>query len=154
MVVSSRLTNDCPVHLTIQLEPPILQPAKEGTREQLEACFLLLDRLFAFGYRRIQISIDSQDNQKRKLVTRLGFAQEGILYKHMVVKEANRDSSIYSLLNSDWKKGARAALFRKLYGASALAADKANENKEEELEERHRALEEEKVKKAAASNKL
>jgi hypothetical protein len=47
---------------------------------------------------------------------------EGRLYKHMVVKEANRDSHICGLLNSDWQLGARAALFQKLYGAAALTA--------------------------------
>jgi hypothetical protein len=47
---------------------------------------------------------------------------EGRLYKHMVVKKANRDSHICGLLNSDWQLGARAALFQKLYGAAALTA--------------------------------
>lgn len=145
------LTNDDPKNLTIQLEPPIIQPFREGGKEQLEACFLVMDRLYAYGYRRIQICIDSQDIEKRKLATRLGFTLEGILYKHMVVKEASRDSSIYGLLNSDWKRGARGSLFRKLYGVPAQRADAVNEQKEEEFDEQTRGLAEQKREAAAAS---
>ena len=58
----------------------------------------------------------------------------------MVVKEANRDSCIYGLLNSDWKKGARAHLFKKLYGAAALRFESANQKYEEEEDEKTRSL--------------
>jgi RimJ/RimL family protein N-acetyltransferase len=145
------LTNDDPKNLTIQLEPPMIQPFREGGKEQLEACYLLMDRLYAYGYRRIQISIDSQDAEKRKLAARLGFTLEGILYKHMVVKECNRDSSVYGLLNNDWKRGARGALFRKLYGAAAERSDLANEKREEEFDEQERFLKEQRRKDAADS---
>lgn len=136
------LRHDDPSNLTIQLELPMMQPSREGTKEQLEACFLLMDRLFAYGYRRIQNSIDAQDADKRKLCSRLGFTVEGRLYKHMVVKEASRDSNICGLLNSDWKRGARSALFKKLYGATALRADTQNERTEGEFEEQARCLKE------------
>lgn len=68
---------DDPRNLTIQLEAPMMQPSREGSKEQLEACYLLIDRLYAFGYRRIQVSIDSQDAEKRKMCSRLGFTLEG-----------------------------------------------------------------------------
>ena len=112
--------------------------------EQLECCFLLVDRLFAHGYRRLQIAIDSQDAHKRKLAVRLGFTLEGCLYKHMVIKESSRDSNIYGLLNSDWKRGARSALFAQLYGQAALKADLSNEKKHQEWEEQQRVLDEKK----------
>jgi len=134
------LVDDNPSNLSIQIEAPILPPDRDGTQEQMESCFLLLDKLFAHGYRRIQICIDSEDHSKRRLASRLGFTLEGVLYKHMVVKESSRDSNVYGLLNSDWKKGARAALFKKLYGAAALRADLANEKKEAEQEEQRRVL--------------
>lgn len=139
------LRHDDPQNLSIQLEPPIVHPCREGTREQLEACFLLIDRLFALGYRRIQISIDSQDVTNGKLCKRLAFMSEGRLYKHMIVKEASRDSNIYSMLNSDWKKGGRGVLFKKLYGLAALRVDTANEKAEEELDERERVLDQQKL---------
>lgn len=147
------LVGDDPTNLSIQLEAPLMQPSCDGGPEQLEACFLLLDRLFAYGYRRIQFSIDSQDAIKRKLANRLGFTLEGVLYKHMIIKDSSRDSNIYGILNSDWKKGARAALFKKLYGTAALRADTANEKREEEYDEQQRVLAEKKRVEAEASKK-
>ena len=138
------LTHDDPANLTIQIEPPIMQLGRAGSSQELEACFLLMDRLFALGYRRIQIMLDSQDSANRKLVNRLGFTMEGVLCKHLILKESSRDSNVYGLLNSDWKKGARSALFTKLYGAKALSADKGNESTEAELAEQQRALEKQK----------
>ena len=146
------LSHDDPTNLSIQLETPILQPKMQGTREELEACFLLLDRLFAHGYRRIQLSLDSQDAVQRKLANRLGFTLEGVLYKHLIVKEASRDSNVYGLLNSDWKRGARNALFGKLYGKAALASDKANEAREMEMEEQEQQLAEKKQLEEEAKN--
>lgn len=139
------LSNDEPQNLSIQLETPIVKPTSDGTVEQIEACFLLLDRLFAFGYRRVQLAVDAQHAEGKRLAGRLGFTQEGMIPKHMVVKESNRDSNIYGMLNSDWDKGARAFLFKKLHGAKAMRADEANNAKEGELDEQLRVLNEKKA---------
>jgi RimJ/RimL family protein N-acetyltransferase len=147
------LTHDDPQNLTIQLEAPLMQPSREGSQQQLEACFLLMDRVFAYGYRRIQICIDSQDANKRKWALRLGFTLEGILYKHMIIKEASRDSNVYGLINSDWKRGARAALFKKLYGAASHRVDTANEQREAELDEQEQGLKEKKRLEAEEASK-
>jgi len=128
------LSNDNPRNLSISLELPIVKPSSQGTVEPIEACFLVMDRLFAHGYRRIQLSVDSMDTTGKKLCGRLGFTQEGIIPKDRVVKESNRDSIIYGLLNSDWDKGARSFLYKKLHGEKAQKADLANNKKEDELE--------------------
>lgn len=119
------LTGDDPKNLKIQMELPIIGPFTDGTVEQSETCFLLLDRLFAFGYRRVQICVDSQDVRGKRLPNRLGFTQEGEILKHMIVKDANRDSLIYGMLNSDWNKGARAFVYRKVHGEKAQKVDAA-----------------------------
>ena len=139
------LSNDDPLNLSIKLEPPIVGPSTFGTKEELEACFLLMDRLFAHGYRRIYISIDAKDVQSSKLADRLGFTFEGCLLKHMIIKDSSRDSKIYAMLNSDWDRGARLALYKKFYGLSMARADEANNKKEEELEEQQRVLAERKL---------
>lgn len=61
------LTKDNPLNLSIQFQPTIVRPTIDGSQEQMEACFLILDKLFALGYRRIEMSIDSQDGPSRKL---------------------------------------------------------------------------------------
>ena len=134
------VSRDNSKHLSIQLDPPIIGPSTVGTKEQLESCFLLLDRLFANGYRRVQLSIDSKDGKGSELADRLGFTFEGVLLKDMVIKESNRDSKVYGMLNSDWDKGARIALYRKLYGGAMARADLAFNKKEEELTEQQRVL--------------
>ena len=147
------VTRDDPKNLNIQMELPIVKPTTDGTVEQIEACFLLLDRLFAFGYRRVQVCVDTQDVVGKRLPQRLGFTQEGQIPKHMIVKEANRDSIIYGMLNSDWDKGARGFLFKKLHGAAAQKVDKANVAKEQADEDQAQQLREKKLAEATAKDK-
>lgn len=141
------VTHDDPEHLSIQLELPLLPPKLDGRPEQLEACFLLMDRLFAHGYRRIQVLVDSQDVVAKKCAARtLGCTLEGVLSKHKIVKDANRDSNVYSMLNSDWNQGGRrATLYSKLYGAKQQMVDAANEKSEQELDARARAMAKKKI---------
>ena len=147
------LTNDNPRYLTISLELPIVKPSSEGTAEQIEACFLLLDRLFALGYRRVQLSVDSMDTKAKRLSGRLGFTQEGQILKDRIVKESNRDSIVYGMLNSDWDKGARSFLFKKLHGEKALKVDLENIKKEETLQIQENFLKAEKEKATEKSEK-
>jgi hypothetical protein len=44
------------------------------------------------------------------------------------------------MLNSDWDKGARTVLYRKLYGPAMAKADVAYNMKEAELDEQQRVL--------------
>jgi RimJ/RimL family protein N-acetyltransferase len=129
------LTNDDPRNLSVEMEAPIVAPDYKESQRVFEACFLLLDRLFAYGYRRVQMTIDAKDHESKKLPSRLGFMQEGILPRHKIVKDASRDSCVYGMLNSDWEKnGARNFLFNKIHGQKALEADGWNEVKEAEME--------------------
>lgn len=138
------LTKDDPKNLNIQMELPIVKPSSDNSMEQMEACFLLLDRLFAHGYRRVQMCVDTQDVRGKRLPGRLGFTQEGQIPKHMIVKDSNRDSLIYGMLNSDWDKGARAFLFKKIHGVAAQKADAAMVAKEEADEDQAAQLREKK----------
>lgn len=140
MIGALYLTNDDPNNLTISLDLPITKPSSNGTVEEIEGCFLLIDRLFALGYRRVQLSVDSMDTEGKRLSGRLGFTQEGLIPKDRIVKESNRDSIIYGLLNSDWDKGARMFLFKKLHGEKAMKVDASNEKNEKELEMQEIAL--------------
>lgn len=141
-----RLSHDAPQHLSIQLPLPILSPGCTFTsRECLEACFLLLDRLFGLGYRRVYTWVDPLDGPGRQFLSRhLGMTLEGRLYKHRIVQDASRDDCVYALLNSDWNGPVRAVLYPKLYGAAAWRADQRQERVEREREEQARVLQEQK----------
>lgn len=143
------LTKDDPKNLNVQMELPILKPTSDGSLEQMEACFVLIDRLFAHGYRRVQMCVDTQDVRGKRLPGRLGFTQEGQIPKHMIVKDSNRDSIIYGMLNSDWDKGARAFLFKKLHGDKAQKTDAALVTKEEAVHDQAVQLKEKKKEKEA-----
>mmetsp|Transcript_27356 Transcript_27356/g.26214 ORF Transcript_27356/g.26214 Transcript_27356/m.26214 type:complete len:379 (-) Transcript_27356:56-1192(-) len=134
------LKNDDPKNLNISLEVSFMKPISEGTVEQIEACFLLLDRLFALGYRRIQYSVDSMDSDAKLLAGRMGFTQEGLIPKQMIVKESSRDSIIYGMLNNDWEKGARSFYFKKLHGLKAQKSDATREHNEGQYDEQQRLL--------------
>lgn len=139
------VSNDNPQNLSIDLNFPIAGPSNYGSKEQLEACFLVLDRLFANGYRRVAFSIDSKDSHGAKLADRLGFTYEGCLLKDKIVKESSRDSNVYGMLNSDWDKGARRVLYKKLYGAAMMKADLAYNKNQDELDEQQQILAEEEI---------
>ena len=47
LVGAVHLSDDDPGNLRVQMEPPIVGPHHDGSVEQMETCFLLLDRLFA-----------------------------------------------------------------------------------------------------------
>jgi len=49
---------------------------------------------------------DTDNYGAKKTAERLGFTSEGVLRKHMVWREANRDTALYALTNSDWRDGA------------------------------------------------
>lgn len=71
-------------------------------------------------YRRVEWRFDADNHGAKLAAGRLGFVLEGALRKHMVWREANRDTVLYSLTNSDWREGARDAL-------RALVAKRAKE---------------------------
>ena len=119
---------------SIDIEPPIVKPNARGTEREMEAVFLLMDRLFALGYRRVQILTDAQDYEAKKLPSRMGFTQEAVLSKHRIIKESSRDSTVFGMLNSDWDKGARSLVFAKIHGKASSKQDAYKEKSEGTLE--------------------
>jgi len=71
--------------------------------------------LFQQKYRRIEFLCDASDTYRRKLAHSLGFQPEGILRKHMILNERNRDSALASLLNSEWVTVQRDFLVKRLH---------------------------------------
>jgi len=131
------LGNDDPKNLSIELDAcfTATQQVSSSSDEELEACFLILDRLFGLHYRRVYMVCDVADARKNKLAARLGFLLEGTLPKYRIIKDANSDSNILALTNSEWGKGGvREGLFKKLHGSKALATGIKHESRESELD--------------------
>lgn len=98
------LTNNHPRHLTIQIDGIWITPAYQGKKRAHEAVLLMLQYLFEEGYRRITMEIDLRNVVAKKFAERCGFRQEAVLRKHRIQRSRNRDSALYSLLNSDWEE--------------------------------------------------
>jgi len=78
-------------------------PELQRTRGATEALFMMLKyAMDDLGYRRMQWRCNSLNEKSRQAARRLGFRFEGIFYNHMIFKGKNRDTSWYSILDSEW----------------------------------------------------
>ena len=106
-----------PAHAAIELGNVWFPPGLARTRAATEAMFLLLDHAFALGYRRVAWKCNALNGASRRAAERLGFALDGVLRAHMVVRGKRRDSAYYSLLDGEWP-ARRAALLEWLAPAN------------------------------------
>ena len=78
-------------------------PTLQRTRAATEALFLLMRRAFdELGYRRLEWKCDALNERSRRAALRLGFRFEGVFYRHMIVKNHNRDTAWYSIIDEEW----------------------------------------------------
>jgi RimJ/RimL family protein N-acetyltransferase len=69
-----------------------------------EAKYLLLRHVFEdLGAVRVQLKTDLRNLQSQAAIERLGAAREGVLRKHMLVRDGYiRDTVMYSIIDSEW----------------------------------------------------
>jgi RimJ/RimL family protein N-acetyltransferase len=83
--------------------------ALQRTPGATEAVYLLARHAFTdLGVRRLEWKCDAGNERSRRAAERFGFTFEGVFRQHMLVKDRNRDTAWYSLLDSEWP-AARAA---------------------------------------------
>jgi RimJ/RimL family protein N-acetyltransferase len=75
-----------------------------ATGVNVETKLLLLGHAFEHaGVRRIEFKTDSRNERSRRALLALGAKFEGILRKHMVVRDGGgRDSAYYSVIDDEW----------------------------------------------------
>ena len=82
----------------------------QRTTGSTEAIYLLAKYVFdELGYRRFEWKCNDLNAPSRRAALRYGFAFEGVFRQHMIVKERNRDTAWYSMLDAEWP--ARKAAF-------------------------------------------
>jgi RimJ/RimL family protein N-acetyltransferase len=92
-----------PEHGVIEIGHIWLSPALQRTRQGTEAIFLMSRHAFDdLGNRRLEWKCDSANQASRRAAERFGFVFEGIFRQHMVIKDRNRDTAWYSILDSEW----------------------------------------------------
>ncbi|MGK7910221.1 MAG: GNAT family N-acetyltransferase [Synechococcus sp.] len=78
-------------------------PEAQRTKVNTEVAYLLLKHAFDdHAYRRVEWKCDALNLKSRNAALRLGFSYEGTFKHHMVIKERNRDTAWFAMLDSDW----------------------------------------------------
>ena len=98
-----------PAHRVIEVGNILYLPSLQRTVGATEAMYLLARYVFEdLEYRRYEWKCDALNLPSRKAALRLGFTFEGIFRRHMIVKEKNRDTAWYSMLDTEWPARKRA----------------------------------------------
>ncbi len=97
-----------PEHGVIEIGHIWFGPALQRTRAATEATFLISDNAFALGYRRLEWKCDALNERSRRAALRYGFTFEGIFRKHMIIKNRNRDTAWFAIVDDDWSSLATA----------------------------------------------
>lgn len=98
----ANMMNNVPAHLKIELGGIWYSPIVQRTLANTEATYLMLKYAFGLGYRRLEWKCHSQNERSSKAAIKMGFKFEGIQESHMIVKNRNRDTAWYRILDNEW----------------------------------------------------
>jgi RimJ/RimL family protein N-acetyltransferase len=92
-----------PEHGVIEVGHIWYSPALQRTRQATDAMYVMARHIFEdLGYRRYEWKCNALNEPSKRAAQRLGFTYEGVFRQHMVVKDRNRDTAWYSMLDSEW----------------------------------------------------
>ena len=92
-----------PQHLKIELGSIWYGPAAQRTGASREATMLLLGHVFGLGYRRAEWKCNALNEASRRAALSYGFTFEGIQQAHYIIKDRNRDTAWYRMLDHEWR---------------------------------------------------
>lgn len=116
-VGSTRFGNFEPAHRRVEIGWTWLGTPWQRTAFNTEAKFLLLTHAFeSLSLNRVEFKTDVLNERSRNAILRLGAVEEGILRRHMIMRDGRvRDSVYYSIIAAEWsavKENLRARLSR------------------------------------------
>ena len=107
--------SNVPDHLKIELGSIWYSPVAQRTGANTEATYLMLDHAFGLGYRRLEWKCNALNTPSREAALKLGFQFEGIQESHFILKNRNRDTAWFRILDHEWPQ-VKARLEARLYG--------------------------------------
>jgi RimJ/RimL family protein N-acetyltransferase len=110
------LMRNKPNFLVIEIGHIWYSPIAQRTGANIEACYLVLKHTFALGYRRVEWKCNAINERSKASALKIGFKFEGIQEYHMIVKNINRDTAWFRILDYEWND-IKAALENRLYNA-------------------------------------
>lgn len=97
-----------PAMRVIEVGHVVYSPALQRTPLGTEAQYLLARYAFeTLGYRRYEWKCHWLNAASRRAALRYGFQYEGILRAQMIAKSRNRDTAMFSMLDSEWPERKR-----------------------------------------------
>ncbi|OWZ06271.1 hypothetical protein PHMEG_00021504 [Phytophthora megakarya] len=99
------LRTHVPIHGVIEIDHVYYSSQLAKTRAVTEAMSLLAANAFQLGCRRYEWKCDSLNMPSHNAAARLGFTYEGTFRQLIVYKGRNRDTSWFSIIDSDWNGG-------------------------------------------------
>lgn len=94
--------SNSPEHLKIELGSIWYSPLVQRTHANLESTYLMLQHAFDLGYRRVEWKCNAFNERSRRAALRMGFAFEGIQDSHFIIKDRNRDTAWFRILDREW----------------------------------------------------
>lgn len=110
-----------PAHGRIEIGHIAFGGAMQRTPKGSEAVYLLGKLAFALGNRRLEWKCNNANARSKRAAERFGFSFEGVFRQHMVIKDHNRDTAWYSIMDDEWP--AIAAGFERWLAADNQAAE-------------------------------
>jgi N-acetyltransferase len=91
-------------HKTLEIGGTWYGLAYQGKAVNTDAKYLLLSYAFEhLKVHRVQLKTDSRNLRSQKAIEKLGAKREGVLRRHMVLKDGTlRDSVVYSIIDLEW----------------------------------------------------
>ena len=93
---------------TVEIGNIMYSPSLQKTVASSEAWFILAERAFSCGFRRLEWKCNALNEPSRRAALRYGHEFEGVFRQHMIVKGKNRDTAWYSILDGEWPRVERA----------------------------------------------
>jgi RimJ/RimL family protein N-acetyltransferase len=89
----------------IEVGNVLFSPPLQRTAAATETMYLMARHIFEdLGYRRYEWKCNALNLPSRRAAERLGFTFEGIFRQHMVIKNKNRDTAWFAMLDSEWPR--------------------------------------------------
>jgi RimJ/RimL family protein N-acetyltransferase len=101
---STRWMDIARAHRRVEIGGTWLTPRVQGTLVNTEAKYVQLVHLFeVLAAVRVQFKTDLRNTQSQRALEKLGAIREGVLRRHMIVRDGYvRDSVYYGITDLDW----------------------------------------------------
>ncbi len=97
------ILNIIPQMKTLELGNIWYSPVVHFAKVNTEIVYLMLTEAFdVLNYRRVEWKCDTCNARSRTVALRLGFSFEGIFRQHFIIKNRNRNTAWFAMIDKDW----------------------------------------------------